>query len=468
MSRVTEKPKLMEHPLEQSQVWWGIAVALPVAIAAGFLATAKVEQLKKLTNSVAIAPTTDRITALGHLEPRGDVIKLAGAAPGSRVREVLVKEGEWVRKNQVIAILDGQDSQLATVEEAKAKLLESRANLAQIRAGSIRDIQAQKAVVDRLEAQLGGEQAGQQATIARVAAELSGEKIAQQATVNRLEDELRGQKDSLRAMVARTKAEHHNAQVDANRYDFLYREGAISQQERDRRRLSAVTSDDQVIESQANLKQTLATLRQQIGEARAEQVKTIATLEQQLIEAKVNRDKTIVTLRKQIDEENAKLKRLLDVNPTNVQVAQAQVTDAIASLQKANAELQLSYIKAPITGEILKIHTRSGEAMSSDGIAEIGQTNHMFVITEVPEDSIGKVRVGQTATITSDNGAFSGELKGIVTEIGRQVGKKDVLNTDPAADVDSRVVEVKVALLPEYSKQVSGLTYAKVVVQINN
>jgi HlyD family secretion protein len=78
------------------------------------------------------------------------------------------------------------------------------------------------------------------------------------------------------------------------------------------------------------------------------------------------------------------------------------------------------------------------------------------------------VRLGQNATITSDNGAFATEFRGTVTEIGRKIGKKDVLNTDPAADVDARVIEVKIALTPEDSAKVAGLTYAKVVVEINN
>ena len=92
----------------------------------------------------------------------------------------------------------------------------------------------------------------------------------------------------------------------------------------------------------------------------------------------------------------------------------------------------------------------------------------MTVIAEVAEDSIGRVRLGQNVTVTSDNGAFGGELKGTVTEIGRKIGKKDVLNTDPAADTDARVVEVKITLIPEDSQKVAGLTYAKVVVNINN
>ena len=91
----------------------------------------------------------------------------------------------------------------------------------------------------------------------------------------------------------------------------------------------------------------------------------------------------------------------------------------------------------------------------------------MIVVAEVPEDRVSRVSLGQKATITSDNGSFRGQLQGTVTEIGRKIGKKDVLNTDPAADVDSRVVEVKIALSSNDSQKVSGLTNAKVVAEID-
>jgi HlyD family secretion protein len=470
MSRVNEKPKSLQKPLEQPKMWLGIAVALPVAIAAGVLATARIEQLKKLTSTVSVAPVPNTITAIGRLEPRGEVIKLsapAGLSGSSRVEQLLVREGQKVQQGQVVAILDSRDTSMAAVEEARAKLLESRANLAQVRAGSPRDAQAQKFIIARLEAQLFGEQQTQQATISRIAAQLSSEKIAQQATVNRLEAELLGQRNSLKANMERIRAEQRNAQVDYGRYEFLYGQGAISQQERDRRRLSAISTNQQLIESQASLKRAIETIQQQVSEARANQIKTIATLQQQLIEATATRNKTITTLRRQIDEERERLSRILVVSPLNVQIAQAQVTNAIALIRKAQAELQQSYVKAPTAGEILKIHTKSGEMMGANGIAEIGQTDQMFVVAEVPEDSIAKVRLGQTATIISDNSAFNGELKGRITEIGRKIGKKDVLNNDPAADVDARVIEVKIALAPQFTKQVSGLTNAKVTVEID-
>lgn len=472
MSRVSEKSRSSEQLLENEKPKnrWAMVIALPLVVATGILTVVKIEQLRKPTAPVASAPVATSINALGRLEPRGEVIKLSaptGVQGTSRVEQILVKQGEQVKKNQVIAVLDNFTSSQAAVEEAKAKLQETRANLANVKVGSPRDIQAQTAVIARIEAQLRGEKDAAQATIARLTAQLSGEQLAQQATVNRLEAELQGQRNTLTATVARVQAEASNAQVDVDRYEMLYREGAISQQERDRRRLSAVTTTEQVAESQAKRTQTIATVQQQLAEAKANQIRSIATLEQQLVEARVNRDKNIATLLRQIEEERARFNRIQEVSPTNLQVAQAQVSNAIAVVRKAEAQMNLSYVKAPISGEILTIHTKAGETMSAQGIAEIGQTDQMIVIAEVPEDNIGKVRLGQQAKISSDNGAFGGELKGTVSEIGRIIGKKDVLNTDPAADVDARVVEVKIALPSQDSERVAGLTYAKVVVEIN-
>lgn len=471
MSRVSDNSSVREQFFENDkpQIWWLIAVTLPVIVATGVLSIAKMEQVKKFNTPISSAPITS-INALGRLEPQGEVFKLSapvGVQGTSRVEQVFVKEGEQVKKNQIIAILDNFSSSQAAMEEAKAKVQEARANLANVKAGSPREIEAQRAVIARLEAQLRGELDAQKATINRLQAELGGEKTVLQATINRIQAEVQGQRDAFQATVSRIRAEQRNAEVDAQRYQMLYKEGAISQQERDRKQLGADTSTQQLVEAQANQKQTVATLRQQLAQARANQVKTIATLQQQLVEARVNRNKILAILQRQIDEERAKLNRLKEVRPIDLLVAQAQVSNAIAALKRAQAQLNLSYIKAPISGEILKIHTKAGESINTNGIAEIGRTDQMIVIAEVPEDSIGKVRLGQQAIITSDNGAFSGGLQGTVAEIGRKIGKKDVLNTDPAADVDARVVEVKIVLTPQDSKKVTGLTYGKVVVEIN-
>ena len=469
MSRVSEKPVIKEQPPGKSKLWWGIAAAVPLAITAGVLTKARIDRLDNPNTPVPVRPAISSVNASGRLQPKGEVIKLSaptGIQGTSRVEEMLVKEGQKVKKGQVIAVLDGFRSSQAAVEQAKAGIQESRANLTGVKVGSPREIQAQQAIIARLEAQLHGEQQAANATISRLQAQLQGESVSQQATINRLAVELEGQQETLRATVARVKGEARNSQVDAQRYEQLYRQGAISQQERDRRRLSAQSANQQLIESQANRRRAIASLRQQLAQARADREKTIAILRQQLVEAQANRNKTIATLQRQIQEQKAHLNRLQEIRPSNTRIAQAQVNNAIAQLRKAEADMKLSYVITPIAGEILEIYTKAGETMSAEGIAEIGRTEEMIVVAEVPEASIGRVRLGQLASIVSDNGAFAGRLQGTVSEIGRKIGNRNVLNTDPAADVDARVVEVKIALSEQDKERVSGLTNAKVITTI--
>jgi HlyD family secretion protein len=68
----------------------------------------------------------------------------------------------------------------------------------------------------------------------------------------------------------------------------------------------------------------------------------------------------------------------------------------------------------------------------------------MYAVAEVYETDVGRVRVGQRATIESP--ALPRALTGSVERIGLRIGRQDVLDTDPVADVDARVVEVEVKL----------------------
>ncbi len=48
MSRVNEKPVIREQPPGKSRLWWGIAIAVPLAITAGVLTKARIEQLQRV------------------------------------------------------------------------------------------------------------------------------------------------------------------------------------------------------------------------------------------------------------------------------------------------------------------------------------------------------------------------------------------------------------------------------------
>jgi HlyD family secretion protein len=139
-----------------------------------------------------------------------------------------------------------------------------------------------------------------------------------------------------------------------------------------------------------------------------------------------------------------------------------QVQMGEADLQRAEAELELAAVRAPMGGQVLKIHTRAGERVGPEGIAEVGQTDQMYAIAEVYETDVGRVKVGQRATVTSP--AFAEPLTGTVDRVGLQVAKMDVLNVDPVAKTDSRIVEVEIRL--DDSPKAAALTNLQVEVSI--
>ncbi|HLO84938.1 MAG TPA: ABC exporter membrane fusion protein [Nostocaceae cyanobacterium] len=340
-------------------------------------------------------PVIKAVTALGRIEPQGEVVQVSASqmAGSNRVAQLLVEQGDRIGKGQVIAILDSHDRRLAAVNRAKQEVKVAQSQLAQIRAGAKQgEIEAQKALISELEASLRQESA------------------ARTATVRRLEAEVR------------------NAEIEYQRYQNLQTEGAVSTSTRDSKKLALETA-------QASLREAIA-----------------------------NRSQTSETLRERLRQAQATLNRIAEVRPTDIQAALAAVKRAEAAAREAEAELDLSVVKSPESGQILKIHTKAGETVGNQGIVEIGQTDQMYVVAEVYETDINRVKMGQTATITQRN--LPGKLTGTVDQIGLLIAKKDVLSTDPAADIDARVVEVKIRLDPESSQRVAGMTNSKVEVAI--
>jgi HlyD family secretion protein len=145
------------------------------------------------------------------------------------------------------------------------------------------------------------------------------------------------------------------------------------------------------------------------------------------------------------------------------EAAEVAVKIALANVAAARADLALSEVRSPSKGKVLVIHTRAGERVGPEGILELGRTDEMVAVAEVYETDIGRVRVGQRATIRSP--ALPKPLTGTVERIGLMVAKMDVLGTDPVAKTDARVVEVDVRL--DGGREAMGLIYLQVTVEIS-
>lgn len=382
-----------------------------------------------------LEPVVDSVTALGRIEPAGEVITLSPPPNigGTRIKELMVVEGEQVKEDQVIALLDNHGLKKAAVETAQQEVEVAQVDLAITKAGAkTGDIEAQKAVIKRLEAELAGKIKTQSANLARLEAQLLRETEAQTANLGR------------------SRAELKDARAQFQRYQKLAQDGAISISELDSRRLNLETAQERVKEAEANYNRTKDTLQEEIREAQA------------------STEETQNTIKQQIEEAQASLASVSEVRPLDVQKATAELGKAIADLQQAQQDLELTYVKAPIAGQVLRINARPGEMVTqNEGVVELAQTSPMVVVAEIYETDIRHVSLGQQAEIISEGGAFDDEIRGEVTYIRSQIGNKDIFDTDPAADVDTRVIEVKITLDSTSSQKVSQFTNSKVIVKIN-
>ncbi len=523
-----------------------IAIAASLLVSGVGIYTAVRWQNSAETNAPvteAIQPEVKTVTALGRLEPKGEIVKLSAPVSneGSRVEKLLVKEGDSIKTGQEIAILDSRDRLLAALAEAEQAVSVAQANLDKVQAGAKRgEIDAQKAQIARIQAQLQGDKTAQQEsiyrieaqwqgdktaqqetiariqaqwegdktaqqeTIARIQAQWEGDKTAQQETIERIQAQWQGDRTAQQATIKKLEAQLENAQAEYKRYENIYQDGAISRSVYESKRLAVETALQQLNEAKAVLNRIDTTASKQISEAKAvlnrinstgskqiseakavlnrinstgskqiSEAKAVlnrinTTGSKQLSEAKAILNRTNSTGSEQIGEAEATLDRIAEVRPVDVEAAKAEVKRAIAAMNQAKVNLDKAIVRSPQDGTVLEVHARPGELVSNDGIIDIGETQQMYAIAEIYQSDINNIRTGQSVRVSSDS--LPEELQGTVDTIGWQVKRQNIVNTDPSANIDARIVEVQIKLDEASSQKAAKFTnlQVKVVVELDN
>jgi len=147
----------------------------------------------------------------------------------------------------------------------------------------------------------------------------------------------------------------------------------------------------------------------------------------------------------------------------HARVSESEIEVAKARVAVAQAELDRAYIKSPVSGRILDVLVQTGEFVGAEGLLELGRVDKMYAVAEVYETDIRRVKVGQTATISSD--ALPRTLNGKVELIRHKVQKQDVTGTDPAAEKDARIIEVEILL--DDPEPAAALTHLQVEIIID-
>ncbi|HWE84693.1 MAG TPA: efflux RND transporter periplasmic adaptor subunit [Terracidiphilus sp.] len=158
-----------------------------------------------------------------------------------------------------------------------------------------------------------------------------------------------------------------------------------------------------------------------------------------------------------------RLESMQQVPDTDIRVAAADLAEAEANEKRARRDFEVSTIYAPADGKVLKINAREGEEVGLSGLLDMARTRNMFVIAEVYETDIGRVRVGQRATISGDLLGTT-VLTGVVERIAHNVKDAVVMPGDTVSFSDKRIVETVIRL--DRNEPAANLIGGKVIVVI--
>lgn len=158
------------------------------------------------------------------------------------------------------------------------------------------------------------------------------------------------------------------------------------------------------------------------------------------------------------------LERNYQQTQARIDALQAEIELANAEIAIAEKELKRSQIFAPANGTILKILSWPGERVSDRGVVEMADLAFMDVVAQVYERDMPSVAIGQKAEVRIPG--FSTPIIGQVRELGFQVMKNDLNSTDPLADKDNRIVEVRITLPSDVVEKVKHLIFMQVDVRI--
>jgi len=99
-----------------------------------------------------------------------------------------------------------------------------------------------------------------------------------------------------------------------------------------------------------------------------------------------------------------------------------------------------------------------GEAVDiSAPLVVLGDTRKIIIKAEVDETDVGKLALGQKATITAD--AYPGRMfPGTIYEMGQTVGKRKIRPEDPTRMQDMKVLETKIEVTEGAADLKLGMT----------
>ncbi len=390
-----------------------------------------------ITETVKRGDLIETVSATGSVTAQtGAQVKIGSQITG-RIKKLNADVGSQVKAGQIIAELDLPDVQ-AQLDQAKANLAGAKTKQAQQASGvGMQQTQINSAILQA--------EAGRNSALARLrsAQAASNLQSAQTPTdIQRAENGVAGAKAALltgqsalaqtqagadlqvanaQQQVNQAQATAANSDINLKRMQNLLEKGFIAASVVDQAQATATVNKSLILGAQ----QSLALVKQKITadldagrNLMTQSEQNVKTAQSALVAAKAG---TFMDAVKRADVGDARaLVSQSEANLTlargntaqnvlkqqDVQQAQAAVHAVEEQVRFAQAQMNKTFIRSPITGTVLQLAAQQGETLaaglSSPTLIVVADLNRLQVDTYVDETDIGKVKIGQLASVTVD------------------------------------------------------------------
>ncbi|MEZ5427862.1 MAG: efflux RND transporter periplasmic adaptor subunit [Pyrinomonadaceae bacterium] len=141
---------------------------------------------------------------------------------------------------------------------------------------------------------------------------------------------------------------------------------------------------------------------------------------------------------------------VIRLNQSQIGEIDARIRQTRAQIFEAEARLEKTFVRAPISGIVVRKRLKSGESFSPEnpnGIVTLADLSVLRVRVDIDETDVAKIREGQKAYVTADAYADQ-KFTGRIVRIGRILGRKNVRTDEPAEKNDTKILETLVELDP--------------------
>jgi HlyD family secretion protein len=303
-----------------------------------------------------------------------------GAKFAGRVNYIAVREGDLVKKGQVIVRMDDEQIQ-AQLKGADARIIATQQQEEQARLQiNVLESQIQENQLNLQQAQ--GDAKGR----------------VEQAEANLASSV--AQLNEAQANLEQAKAESKLAKINRDRYAKLVKDGAVNQQQFDRAQTDYETAIAIVAARQGSV--TSFSKLVNAAQGQLQQAQT-STLNPNIRQAQ------IASLRTQLIQARAKLA-----------AAQADVNNARAARQEIQSQITDLNIISPIDGVVITRSIEPGAVVTTGrNLLTVINPDEVYMRGFIPEGEIGKIKVGQQAKVYLDSAPekpLSAKINAIDTE----------------------------------------------------